>query len=360
MGPQVLAATPKEAQVNARSWSVLLLLALAAAPARAGSSGYNPATGVEGMEAGAEAEAAVFPLGATLVFETSLGMGTLIADQYERRPLLTGLLDFQPYAKLWRDLMLVGRVRLLKELVSNAGSSTTSNRETVLYDTDFTFQWNRAYVVPASVPVLSDLSVAPMVVLSAPTSKASRYATQVLSVRPGFILTKPLGPVSLAYWFRFTKNFHRYTSPTVDLAEQGLVAVPRPGGAEDLTNTLVAVDGNNVEWSILNRLTVAWSILDNLSLTVDYILTNAWTYRSYPQDDLTGEHARSGRGQRDATQGTVDLTWGVTGPLYLSLGVTTYQPPLTQDNGGLRWPLLNFFERANNFTTFYFDVTCVF
>lgn len=308
-----------------------------------------------------------FPLGAMLILDNAVGAGTFIAHQYERRPFYAVTLTFLPSYRITDKLTLRGRLDIGKEIVSNAGTETTKDHETTLADAMLSALYSSFYRVPESVPVVGGLNFGGMFDLIMPTSKQSQFRTLVMGLRPIAVITYPVGPVEIAYQFRFLKNFNRYTSPIVSASDTAPVAVSRVRGNEEVSADLIALGGNNVEYSIGNRLTVQWNIGKGLgfedrelTLMADYLLSNAWTYRSYPDDELKAVNASTGRGQRDLELGTVELSVKAIDHLYLALGVQSYQPPQTSDNKGFRVPFFNFWDLANNYTTVYFDVIGVF
>jgi hypothetical protein len=348
---------PQEEPVARRSILFLagVLVALASSPpvARALGNASDVSTR-EGPEA--------FPLGAKVIFEQSVGAGTFIAHDYERRPLYAATLTFFPRWNISEHALLLGRLDISKEFISNASSETTQNRETTLADAQLIFIYDGFYAVPSSVPVIGGLSFGAELDLLFPTSKQSQFRSLILGVRPIGYFSWPIGPVTLSYQFRFTKNFNRYTSPVVHASDTAPVAVARMRGAEELGADLIALGGNNVEYVIGNRLTAEWELGKTFGferlvrITADYLLTNAWTYRSYPSDELRADDAVAGRGQRDLAAATFAVEVGVIQHLNLALGVVSYQPPQTSDNKGFRAPFFNFWDLANNYTTIYFDV----
>lgn len=308
-----------------------------------------------------------FPIGAMVILDNAVGAGTFVSQKFERRPLYAATLTFLPSWRATDQLTVRGRLDIGKEFVSNASSETTKDHEVTLADAMLSVLYGSFYRVPADVPVVGGLNFGGMFDLILPTSKQSQFRTLVMGLRPVVIISYPIGPVDLAYQFRFTKNFNRYTSPVVSASDTAPVALARVRGNEEVSADLIALGGNNVEFSVANRLTVQWNIGKGfgfedreLSLMVDYMVSNAWTYRSYPSDELMADDAVSGRGQRDLELGTVELSVKAIDHLYLALGVQSYQPPQTSDNKGFRAPFFNFWDLANNYTTVYFDVIGVF
>lgn len=345
--------------------SILLLVGLLAVLGSCPQSAW--AVGGATNEIVADEKPGAFPLGAMLILDNAVGAGTFLSHDYERRPYYAVTLTFMPSYRITDELTVRGRLDLGKELVSNASTETTKDHETTLSDTMVSVLYSSFYRVPESVPGVGGLNFGGMLDVVLPTSKQSQFRTLIVGLRPVLVISYPIGPVDIAYQFRFLKSFNRYTSPVVSVSDTSPVAVARLRGNEELASDLIALGGNNTEYSVANRLTVQWNIGKTfgfeereLSLMVDYLLQQAWTYRSYPNDELTADNALSGRGQRDVEMGTVELSVKAIDHLYLALGVMSYQPPKKADNDGFRVPFFNFRDAANNFTTVYFDVIGVF
>ena len=315
-----------------------------------------------------EEKAGSFPLGATIIFDQSIAAGTFIQNDYERRPSYALGLTFLPTWRVTDNLVIGGRLDIQKEVITNAGSTTTKNRETTLADvilglTDVSF-----YRVPDDVPVMNGFNIGGTLDFALPTSKESRFATKIMTVRGTMLASYPIGPVRIDYNLRGTKSFNRYSSPVVQVSGATPVAIARARGAEELAPDLIAVGGNNIEWSILNRLAVTWDISQTfgfpereLALAVDYSIINRWAYTSYANDELTAENAKSGRGRSDLEIGIVEASVKVVEHVYLALGVNTYlQPPKSANNKTFRAPFFNFQNGADNYTSVYFDVIAVF
>jgi len=341
--------------------SILFLIgALAALAASPGPAHAVDASGT------AASRKETFPLGGYFLLEHSLGAGTFIDHPYERKPSYSMTFVAMPWYYFTDLFSLRARIDISKEFVSNADSTTTINREVTLSDFILTAAYGSFYRVPKDVPVVGGLNLAGNLDVLFPTSKQSQFRTMITAVRPSLVVVWPFGTCSFNYWLRVQKNFNRYTSPVVSTSDGTPVAVARLRGAEELAADLIAVGGNNVEWAVTNRAYFTWNISNtfsfghDLTLWIEYSLTNSWTYRSYPDDELKAASAKAGRGRRDVETGIVELFWQVAGPFYMNFGISSYQPPKTADNGGFRVPFLNFWDLANNYTSLFLDLVVMF
>ena len=70
---------------------------------------------------------------------------------------------------------------------------------------------------------------------------------------------------------------------------------------------------------------------------------DAWDYKQldlcqHRLDEFSSEYAKGGRGQRDSTVGTLDVTYQPFKHVGFSLGITSAQPAKTRDNKRIRFP----------------------
>ncbi|MBM4397861.1 MAG: hypothetical protein FJ087_19525 [Deltaproteobacteria bacterium] len=287
------------------------------------------------------------PFGGIVILEQSLGVGTFVDNQYARTPSYAWLLSLRPRYYFTNKLSAELRFDITQELTTSYGTSTTYKRQVMPSDLLLTVRYHPVYRIP-----VVGIGISPFVRLGAPTSYESRYRNLYLSTAAGLDLNRLLGPVYLNYTFRTTKNFNRTTVATVT----GPVAVFRQAGAEDLGGGEVATGDNNVEWSIFNSLMATFILSDEWSVSLQLAIANSWIYKSYANDALTAEYAKPGRGQRDRTYGTIDVSYQPWEHFGFSLGVSSTQPAKTADNKSFRFPFFDFTSEGNNYTTFYFDV----
>jgi hypothetical protein len=286
-----------------------------------------------------------------VVIDNSVGLGTFVqgVDQRESYTLTvvaSGGWKFDDHQQLWLQLPVS------QQIVQNYDSLTTTPNQILLGDTELRYFYNNIYKN-------DDFSFSSYLWLAGGTSLSARYQSRLLSVRPGVKLAYKAGPATLMFESRFTKNFHQYTSPTVD-GGIGL-AIARVGGSEDLAGDVVAVGGVNTEFSLYNRLTASFGLPADLALTVMYAYIQSWSYAWDNNDSFTAENADTGRNLSDVSQTVIDLSWQSPLPyLILSGGVITAQTPKTANNDGFRFPFFDFEAPNSNSTTFYLDAIAVF
>lgn len=289
------------------------------------------------------------PFGINATFEQSLGIGTFVADKYARNPYYGWSLDLRPRYYFTPKLFAELRFTLQGELTTSYQTSTTYKRQVMPSDLLLTLKYNNVATIPGI-----KVNFSPFIRLGAPTSYESRYRNLYLSTAAGFNLNRMFGDhVFLDYQFRFNKNWNRTAQPTIS----GTVALARFRGAEDVGGgEVINGDDNNISFSVFNALTGSFIINDQWSITLQLAIQNSWTYLSVPKDAQSSQYAKAGRGQRDRTYGTLDLTYQPWEHFGFSLGLTSQQPAKTADNKRFRFPFFDFSSEGNNYTNVYFDV----
>jgi hypothetical protein len=194
-----------------------------------------------------------------------------------------------------------------------------------------------------------------------PTSDVSQFETLVVGFAARLVLGRALGEhFSLDYLGIFRKNFHEYESPVLDAVQSSPPPVFfRPGGAEDLGGTAVALGANNVSYYFYNLLALSWLPVEKgpWLFLIGYAMTNAYTYASFERDELSSPYADNGRGQRDTALGILEVGYEPDKRFSFSAGITTQAAPKTEDNQSFRFPFYDFEGAARNSTMFYIDMT---
>ncbi|MBM4387159.1 MAG: hypothetical protein FJ088_05430, partial [Deltaproteobacteria bacterium] len=150
------------------------------------------------------------------------------------------------------------------------------------------------------------------------------------------------------------------TVATLSVDDAVPVAFARTKGNEELGGNTIATGINNNSFSLYNSLMATYVISDQWSFTLQLAILNAFTYNSYPDDEFTSPYASAGRGQKDTLYGVVDVTYQPWENFGFSLGLSSVQPPKTENNKSFRFPFFDFVSEANNYTTIYFDVFSTF
>lgn len=304
-------------------------------------------------EAAAEGEKKeLFPIGATIIFDNSVGIGTFAPGEYTDRPLWSMALSMRPFVRLADNMRLTLRMDLSKDIIENADAATATKNETLLSDLILTYT-----VSPLVHEEVTGIKLMAWLDLLAPTSLASQTQTRILTLRPGLGLSKDFGWVSLNYQFRFDYNINQSKYPAFDVAD----AAEPPCLSAKLLDGGGAVCGSrsNTQFQFMNRFIVEFVPVERLAIAIDFIIYNAFGYEM-PDDELTADNAKPGLGQRDLTAGTVEISYQVLDELALALGTTTLQPPKTLDNEGFRFPFFDYRSTSDNLTSVYFDVIATF
>lgn len=204
-----------------------------------------------------------------------------------------------------------------------------------------------------------------------PTSLTSQGETLVVAAEPRVNVVQPVSDFSLLFRTAFRKNFHRYTSPVVDIDSDGLATcLARDGGNEQIDSLSCSAGGNNASHSWNNRLGVGYAPSEEWSFTALYTLAHAWTYESYDTgapsdcDPLnpascagSGVGAASGAGRRDSQLGQLLAAYAPFSNLAFTLGVATGSATRTDDDRAIRFPFLDVNNQALNLTTYFLSVT---
>jgi len=300
--------------------------------------------------------------GAVVIYENSLGIGTFVADDDQRRAMWDMMWSLRPQLYLFHKMLLVqARIDLNQPIIDNADAETTHNNEFTISDTILTITAPAFYKEP-----VTGLRFGAWMDFVFPSSLQSRYADLLLGWRTGVQIGGTWGPVDVLYQFRFTKNFHSNATPTLPFSQYGPGATTGTGYRNRGPGGELG-EGISTAFNLMNRLTVTVELPVNLYLALDFVIFNSFDYDLSDQDQITdpvtgavisldqSQYAATGRGQSDLTQATLEFGWSPLKYLTVALGVSSYQPPFKDDNSGLRFPI-SFTEASANFTTVYLDV----
>lgn len=280
--------------------------------------------------------------------EAGLGQGTFVADAHARNPYVAWAVTAVPAYYPRPTITLSLFAKLAQELTQP--DSDNYRYQPVFYDMQA-----RARYTPPPIPKLDLASIVELRAY-APTSKVSQYESLVLGALGRWAFFRSFGPIVVAYGGSFRKNFHRYTSPSIDAGRSASV-YSRLGGAEDLRGSNVAIAGNNVSFAFQNALSLSWVPRGDLSLSLSYGLAHAFTYTRYPRDENTSPHADPGRGRRDTAFGGLEAWYRFDQRFSVAGGFFTSASPKTEDNQSFRFPFYDFKSTASNLTLFYLYLT---
>lgn len=286
------------------------------------------------------------PLGARVIAEMGMGSGTLVSHDYSDDPLVYSALTFTPIYRL-EDLPFQPNLSLSQVLQwEYTQPNNVSDRRFQWGDTAIGLSTNNLYFhEPSGIRLGGALGVSlPISYRSMATNKitSTSASARAMWMGGGFTLMGTLGAV---------KHFYRYPTEIREgevAFDDGYQAVHCRSGQEVCMGGRYAMN-----WSTTAGLMVSYSVMPELSVTLDMAWTGGWR-RAAPVDEFTSPNARSDNRSIDMTRALLDISYVLTEKLSLSLGAATIQPLLSSDNRSWRNPLYDGHPR-NNFTTFYFD-----
>lgn len=297
--------------------------------------------------------------GGSLSVETSVGIGTFVPEPQDNAVVTT---SFAPSAwyQLAKDLKLSASFSLTWYQVLDIDTSLPEN-EVLLSDISIGISHARIFNDPGTRFNLSgNLRV------GLPTSLASQFQNRLFTLSTGLNASIPVGPVSFSYALGFGKYFNLTATPTLDCSDfsdeaeciEGRDANPNFGYESERRGPEVYIKGMGASsFYVQNALNIAWSIIDELSLSLGFTISNSFGVRSFPVDDISSEHATSGRSQRDRLVSSLGLDYTIN--RYVSVGaslVTDTSAPFGAD--GDDFPVLFDFTRASdNITSVNISVT---
>ncbi len=305
-------------------------------------------------ERGEEAAPAArgFPLSGSATLENTVGLGSFVENPdtgQMKMPYYALLLTLRGKWRLADKLALAARFDLEKEVTSSYTSTSTLRHQLSPGDLQLTLQHSDLF----TDEWLTGLRVDGDLRLYFPTSYTSRYATRLLGLSARLGLNRKLGGFQFAAGSRVVRYVSRYTQAVVPEYEE------HPG---DLPCSGLAVDGGTIcggrattHTTLIHDFTLGYDFTDRISAGLYLFVINHFSYAEEP-DALSSPYA-SGENQRDLTWGVVDLSYQMREWLGYSIGVSSYQPAKTEDGARLRFPFWDLEGRAENYVTFYFDVT---
>jgi hypothetical protein len=190
--------------------------------------------------------------------------------------------------------------------------------------------------------------------------KASRYQQRYGTAMFAVNFSKGWKKLSLTYQPRFTKHFHKYSNAVVDSRALTEGSMARDGGVEDLGSGLIATNFSNFSYGIRNRMIAGVTLTGKLSLQFFYQLQNLFRYYDAPLDDLSGKHAKGGRGRLDLQFGSVTLNYLLPHGYITSFSTSTWSTPWSADNQTYRFPFFDFISASENITSFSLSLTKMF
>lgn len=194
------------------------------------------------------------------------------------------------------------------------------------------------------------VSISPSLSGIIPTSRASQASTTITSLSAGIGVSKTFfDDLSLSYRLGGSRNFHRFTSPVMDVDEIGDDnALYRVDGEEAIVpGRFFAVPGINTAWGMSHSISASFRI-GEVSVSTSYALQTGWTYPIAEDDELAHERQCAGRCAGQMTMGQLSASYRLTEHLSLSGGINTGNMPKTMDQKTFAFPFWNFEGAAAN------------
>jgi hypothetical protein len=193
------------------------------------------------------------------------------------------------------------------------------------------------YTVPvARIRMTAGLSA------TVPTSDFSQFQGLRTSIGANLGLSRGVGPVTLSYGLRASKNFHRFTTIVFNSERFAAEALVRANSPEAVTETRIAImSGILPEWTVTHSLQALFRLPANFGATVGFSLTDSWTYADatiMEDDAFTNQNAVAGRGRNQIMVGSLGVNYAFLNRYSVSASVATGQPPKTFDNQRFRFP----------------------
>lgn len=299
------------------------------------------------------------PWGASLSVETSVGIGTFVAEPQDNPVVVTSIAP-SGYYQLAKDLKLTASFSLTWYNVLDIDTPLPEN-EVLMSDISLGVSHGR---------ILHDedsgFNLGGNLRIGLPTSLASQFQNRLFSLSTALSASIPVGPVSFSYSLGFGKYFNLTATPTLDCEDfededeciQGREDNPNFGFESERRGPEVYLKGAGTNsFYVQNSLNIAWSIIDELSLSLGFTISNTFGVRSFPVDELSSEHATDGRSQRDRLMSSLGLDYTIN--KYVAVGaslVTDTSQPFGAD--GNDFPVMFDFTRASdNITSINISVT---
>jgi hypothetical protein len=161
-----------------------------------------------------------------------------------------------------------------------------NDRRTDYSDIWLTIRNPKIYTIPKL-----EININPSIRFILPSSEESRYATLIMGITPSVSLSRSFWKdrISLSYGLGFTKNFHRYTSPSLNPDQSGTASTiggnyydgAYGAGISNFYNdpTRVGETGAyNTSFSVMNSFSGGFQFTDKVGFDALYILISPFAY----------------------------------------------------------------------------------
>ncbi len=225
---------------------------------------------------------------------------------------------------------------------SVGGSSSRTIRQTQLRDVSLYAGWAKF----ATIPVV-DISFSADAGLDFPTSKASEAAGTLLVAYPSLSASwkwQDLG-ISAAFVYFYYLNENPTVQIDCEAAPQNCVVAGKDTGNPNALHTL------------LFQTAISYKIIDALSVSAGYLLTNSYGAAEFPNDEFTSEYAQSGTQAGVGSHGTdFKVTYKVFENTSISAAMGTRRSLYTNDGKDRTQPFFDTDSNLHHRTYYYFTL----
>ncbi len=313
------------------------------------------------------------PWSLTVGFDASVGTGTFVASRFADDPYYASTLSAQGGWRLDEDLTLSLALALSFEWTSLvtachpatgprpagapaqdcSGTNDPNGRWADLDDLTLSLSHGHLYELEGAV-----LSARGSI--AAPTSRASRAATNLFTLGLGVGVERPFGVVTPSLSLGFSKYFPLSDAPLADAGEE---SIPIGRCRAQRTTSCILLAGFVPSWRFGVDVGLAVDLPGDFDASISFGYAYSASHgraldgRSAPATDADGDRIVSGTNASDSTSGVIELGYAVMESMRVSLGVASAQPARTADNAALRFPFYDFISPANNYSAWYASVS---
>ena len=333
----------------------------------------------------AEADAAAWwsAIGLSANLDTTIGVGSFVADRHADDPYYLSTLSLAPSYAI-DEHMSVGLglsmyyewTHLVAPCHAASGprpaggpakdcsdTSDPNGQRFEVEDLELSFSHDQIYSL-FEIDLSGDTSIA------LPTSRASQAASNVLTWSLGAALSRALGPVTPTISGRFTKFFPSQSAPTLGADDtsftdqQAADGIPVGRCPSFRSDNCLALSGFVPNWRVSAKLSLGVDIpwLEGLSITVQlgYSYSRAFgtggDALSSTKTDVSGARIVDGVNDSDNTSGLLEISYSFLDHWQVALGSSSQQPARTADGKSIRFPFFDVVSPANNYTGLYFNL----
>lgn len=200
--------------------------------------------------------------------------------------------------------------------------------------------------------------------LALPTSRASRAASNILTVSGAAGISREFGPIRPSLSLRIAKFFPGSAAPTLS-ADEVSGAAPIARCASFRQTDCVLLSGFVPSWRAGVDLGLSaelpWVEGLGVSVQLGYRYTRKFGATgagpASARTDGAGEPVVDGINEADTTSGTIEVSYAFLEAWSASFGVTSTQPAKTQDGRALRFPFYDFISPGNNYSGWYLGLS---